>query len=159
MYILTTKGNSAMSKVQVITEIDSTQVLDGLAQFDTATLEEFLGQVGQLLARRKAPNIPKREAELLHKIAHYLSATVRVRYHNLNRKLQDEVISESEYQELFNLVDQVEMADADRLQNLIELAQLRDVSLDTVMEQLGLQQSIVKSDSNHEFQAQLLPKT
>lgn len=36
------------------------------------------------------------------------------------------------------LVDQVELADAKRLQYLIELAQLRGVPLPTLMNQLGL---------------------
>ena len=51
-----------------------------------------------------------------------------------------EEINAEEHQELLGLIDRVEKADADRLQSLIELSQLRQVSLDTVMNQLGIQQ-------------------
>jgi hypothetical protein len=127
-----------MPKVQVVSEMNLDQVLNGVAQLDTETLEEFLQQVSHLLARRKAPSVPQREVELLQQISHSLPPATQARYRELNAKLHDEVITEAEHQEFLRLVDRVELADAKRLQHLIELAQLRGVSLDTLMEQLGL---------------------
>jgi hypothetical protein len=101
-------------------------------------LEEFLQQVSHVLARRKALSVPQREVELLQQISHSLDPAIQARYRELNAKLHDEVITEAEHQEFLRLVDRVELADAKRLQHLIELAQLRGVSLDTLMEQLGL---------------------
>lgn len=127
-----------MPKAQVIAETTLDQVLTGAAQLDTVALEEVLQQVSRLLAHRKAPSVPQREVELLQQISNYLAPAVRVRYHELNAKLHNEVITEAEHQEFLTLVDQVELADAKRLQSLLELAQLRGVSLATLMKQLGL---------------------
>jgi hypothetical protein len=127
-----------MPKVQMIADTKLDQVLNGVAQLDTMALEEVLQQVSRLLARRKAPSVPQREVELLQQISNYLSPAVRTRYHELNVKLHNETITETEHQEFLVLVDQIEVADAKRLQHLIELAQLRGVPLATLMTQLGL---------------------
>lgn len=121
-----------MPKAQVITEPSLDQVLNGVANLDTVALEEVLQQVSRILARRKAPSIPQREVERLHQISHSLPAVVRTRYRELNAKLHDETITETEHQEFLALVDQVELADAKRLQYLIELAQLQGVPLPTL---------------------------
>ncbi|MCE7985243.1 MAG: STAS/SEC14 domain-containing protein [Caldilinea sp. CFX5] len=127
-----------MPKAQAVSETNLDQVLHSVAQLDTLALEEVLQQVSRLLARRKAPSVPQREVELLQQISNYLSPAVRARYHQLNAKLHDDLITEAEHQEFLTLVDQVELADAKRLQHLIELAQLRGVSLAALMTQLGL---------------------
>ncbi|MEZ4868692.1 MAG: hypothetical protein R3C14_45610 [Caldilineaceae bacterium] len=119
-----------MPKVQVVSEINLDQVLNGVAQLDTAALEDFLAQVSSLLAQRKAPSILQREATLLQQINYHLSPTVQTRYHELNAKLHDDTITEAEYQEFLALVDQVEGADAKRLEDLIELGKLLSQSLD-----------------------------
>ena len=98
----------------------------------------MLGRVSYVLARRKAPHVPSREAELLKLISRHLPEKTLARYRELNTKLHNEVITELEHQEFLALVDQIEMADAKRLEYLIELAQLRDESLETLMEQVGL---------------------
>ncbi len=62
------------------------------------------------------------------------------RYDQLNTKLHEEQLTSEEHQELLALIDPVELADAERLKHLIELAQLRGVSLDTLMDELGIHQ-------------------
>lgn len=132
-----------MSTVQIVSEvkIDLDKVLDGMAQLELTELERVAFHVNSLVARRKAPSLPRREAELLQQINDGLPATVRERYKVLHEKLLDETITPEEHQEFGALVDQIEQVDAERLQHLIELAQLRNVSLDTLMEQLGIQRS------------------
>lgn len=132
-----------MSSVQIVSEvnIDLDKVLDGMAQLEISELERFAFNVNTLVARRKAPSLSQREAELLQQINDGLPATARQRYNVLNEKLLDETITSQEHQEFGDLVDQIEQADAERLQQLVELAQLRNVSLDTLMEQLGIQRS------------------
>jgi hypothetical protein len=129
-----------MSTVQVVSEvqIDLDKILDGMAQLDLSELERFSLNVNSLIARRKAPNLPKRETELLQQINRGLSVTVRHRYAILNEKLLAETITTEEHEEFSELVDQIEQSDVERLTYLIELAQLRNVSLDTLMEQLGI---------------------
>ena len=129
-----------MTTVQVTSEIDIEldKVLDGVAQLDTADLEQFLAQVSLLLARRKAPNLPKREAELLQKINEGLSPELQQRYEALQVKLQADIISPAEHQEYLTLIDKIELVDAERMEILIELAQLKNISLDELMNQLGI---------------------
>ena len=129
-----------MQKVQVVSEIqlDLDQLLSGIAQLDTSTLTEFQQQVSRLLAHRRAPSVSQREVELLQQINQRLPLAMRQRYAELNAKLHEETINTGEHQELLALIDQIELGDAKRLQHLVELAQLRGVALDAVMEQLGL---------------------
>ena len=129
-----------MSTVQVSSEvhIDLDKILDGMAQLDLSELERFSLNVNSLIARRKAPNLPKREAELLQQINRGLPVTVRHLYAILNEKLLAETLTAEEHQEFSALVDQIEQSDAERLKYLIELAQLRNVPLGTLMEQLGI---------------------
>jgi hypothetical protein len=91
-----------------------------------------------LRARRRAPSLPQREAELLQLINRGVPAEVRRRYDELNDQLHAETITDGEQQELLKLIEQIEQADAERLRHLAELAQLRQVPLDMFMDQLGL---------------------
>ncbi len=83
----------------------------------------------------------KNEAELLQKISQRLPPEVRKRYDELNAKLHEETITPEEHQELLQLVDRVELADAERLQHLIELARIWNVSVEALqMNRLYLKQ-------------------
>lgn len=132
--------NQRTPTVRVKSEIDIEldEVLDGIDTLDTAEMERFLSQVSILLARRKAPSLPEREAELLQEINQGPPAGVQRRYDELRAKLQADSITPTEHEELLRLIDQIEMADAERMQHLIELAQLRNVSLDELMDRLGI---------------------
>ena len=115
------------------------EVLDEVSRLDTPHLEDLLLEVSLMLAERKAPHLSRRESELLMKINRGLSAEVQRRYDELMDKLRNETITSAERQELLQLIDQIEQADAERLQYLIELAQLRNVSVEELMAQLGIQ--------------------
>lgn len=79
------------------------------------------------------------ESELLQQINQGLSAQTWQHYHELIAKRQAEILTPEEHTELISISEQIEKANARRLGYLIELAQLRQVSLETVMEQLGIQ--------------------
>jgi len=70
-----------------------------------------------------------------------LPADLRQRYDALNTKLHDDTITPQEHEELLVFIDRIELADAERMQHLIALAQLRGVSVDTLMEQLGIRRT------------------
>jgi len=129
-----------MTSVQVTSqiEIELEQLLNGVAQLETTDLEKFIGQVNLILARRKVANLPQPEAELLQQINRGLSAETQHRYNELRTELQAGTITPDEHRELLVLVDIVEQADAERLQHLIELSQLRQVPLHDLMNQLGI---------------------
>ena len=58
--------------------------------------------------------------------------------HFLNQKRQNESLSEIERRELIEMAERMEMANAERLKALIELAGIRQMDLDALMTQLGL---------------------
>ena len=129
-----------MPKVHVTSdiEIDFAEVLNGLARLETSDLAQLVEQVIALQARRRAPSMPKNEADLLQKINQGPAPEVRRRYAELTAKLRAEAIMPEEHQELLQLIDQIELADAERMQHMVALAQLRQVSVDALMHQLGI---------------------
>jgi hypothetical protein len=129
-----------MTAIHVKSEvkIDFDQLLDGVTQLDTPALEHLLSQLSVVLARRKAPSLSRQESLLLQKINRGLPTTTQQRYAELRAKLHSETIAADEYQELLGLIDEVELADANRLQALIELAHLRNISLAEIMDQLSI---------------------
>jgi len=132
-----------MPKVHVTSqiEIDLDEVLQGLARLGTKELEQCVEKVIVLQAQRRAPSLPKDETELLQQINHGMPADMRQRYDALNAKLHDETITPEEHEELLTLIDRLELADAERMQRLVALAQIRGVSVDTLMEQLGIRRT------------------
>ena len=125
-----------MLKVQVTfqIEIDLDEVLKSVAQLGPHELEQVVNQFIALQARRRAASLSPAETELLQQINQGLPSTLRSRYTELNAKLYDETITPAEHEELLQLTDQIEQSDAERLQHLIALAELRQVSVDTLMD-------------------------
>ncbi|MGB3787375.1 MAG: hypothetical protein WA949_05145 [Phormidesmis sp.] len=128
-----------MAKVQITSEvnIDTEQLLEGVAQLETPELTRFLSSVGSILASRS--NLPTSETVLIQKINQGPPAKIQQHYDELQAKLRDKTLSPGEHQTLLDLIDVVELASAERLKHLIALAQLRQVSVDEVMKQLEIQ--------------------
>ena len=125
-------------QIQSKVTIELKQILDSIAQVDTAELEQFLSQVSVMLAQRRAPSLSAQESALLYKINLGLPAQTQQRYMELSGKLQSNTITLTEQEELLLLIDEIERADGERLQALIELAQVRNVALPELMKQLGI---------------------
>lgn len=125
-------------KSEVSIELD--QLLTGVAQLDTPDLEKLLVQVRQVLAHRQNPSLPalELELELLQKINQALPEEIQQKYNDLNAKMRSQTITPDEHQDLLKLINVVEQADGDRLQNLIQLSQLRNISLSELMKHLQI---------------------
>ena len=132
-----------MASVQIRSDIDLDQLLEGVSQLDTADLRQFLTRAHLLLAQRHEVALPSSESDLLQRINQGLPYNTQHRYDELRDKLRREELSAEEHKELLELVHVVEQAQADRLQHLIALSQLRQVSLEELMQQLDIQQSPV----------------
>jgi len=85
------------------------------------------------------PHLPREEAELLQRINEGLPPAVWQRYQELDAKRRAETLTPEEHASLIALSDQIEGANARRIEYLVELSRLRQVSLETVMDQLGIQ--------------------
>jgi hypothetical protein len=83
------------------------------------------------------------ELELLQKIKQALPTELQQQYNDLSVKMRSQTITPEEYQDLLKLIDIVEQADGDRLQNLIQLSLLRNISLAELMELLQIYPQLV----------------
>jgi hypothetical protein len=104
------------------------------SRYVTNTVEEHLRQ-----ARRQAPHLSRDETELLQQVNLGLSERQWQRYHELVAKRRAEILTADEQKELIAFSDQIERANARRIAHLIELAKLRQTSLETLMSELGIQ--------------------
>lgn len=127
-----------MPTIQVVSEVSLAELLHGVEQLSTPDLENFVTNVLAVQARRRAPSLSKDEARLLQLINQGVPPEVRSRYQLLDEKLHDETITVAEHQELLELINQIELADAERMRYLVELARLRNTPLDSLMDQLGI---------------------
>jgi len=91
-----------------------------------------------LQAQRRAPNLSKREAELLDKINHAISPELQQRYEWLIERRKAESLTSDEYNELLKLTDVVEELEVKRVKYLAELAQVCRITLSQLTEQLGI---------------------
>jgi len=128
-----------MAILHIEAQLSSDDLFKVVEQLETPELERFVSLLLNLKARRTAPSLPPREAELLAKINQGLPVALTSRYHKLIDKRRADTIAEDEYEELLQLTDQVEILHAQRIEHLAELARLRGISLAEVMQQLGIQ--------------------
>ena len=113
-------------------------LLKAAAQLDAPDLERFITELLTLRAKRIAPSLSNEESALLEQINKGLPPDVQQRYDALRDKLSEETITPDEHQELLALNDQIEEADVERVKALAALAQLRNISITDLMDELGI---------------------
>jgi hypothetical protein len=119
--------------------MDSQSLLRNIDRMPITEIEHFLKDINALLRRKKTQDKALRERQLLHKInLSVLDDTKVNRYHVLVEKLELSTMTDPEHIEFDILANQEEKLRNQRVKYMIELAQLRAVSLSQVMESLGL---------------------
>jgi uncharacterized protein YnzC (UPF0291/DUF896 family) len=78
------------------------------------------------------------ESELLQKINAGWSEDEWSRYHTLTRKRRSKPLTAQEREELLQWTKKREVAHAERIDYLVQLARLRHISLEETMEQLDI---------------------
>jgi hypothetical protein len=128
-----------MENIQIQSNNNLQSLIGGFAEIPLPDLESFINGLNVLLIRKRVTDSNKRNKFLLPKINQtVLPEQAMERYIFLQDKMELENLLETEYQELLNLVAQEEKKRNKRFQYLLELAQLRDISLAQLMNQLGL---------------------
>lgn len=130
-----------MANVQLQTEVSIDNLLQGVQNLDLDTLEQLVDKVLLLRAERRAQSLSVDEVLLLKQINAQLPEATQVRFAKLKSRRQAEELTSAEHEELLEVVDQIEQRDLGRLQALTALAQLRNVTVRTLMQQLGLEKS------------------
>jgi hypothetical protein len=115
------------------------ELIKAASQLDENDLDYLLHQVVALRTRRKTQVLSEAETQLLQVINQDIPPDLRSHYQLLRQKREEETLTESEYETLIQLSNQIEQIGAQRLQALAGLAQLRQVSLGELMESLGIQ--------------------
>jgi hypothetical protein len=123
-----------MATVQDERALSVDELLQAASRLPAEQLEQFI----TLLQASRPPMLAPSESELLQKINVGLPRSVRVRYKQLIAKRRAETLTPQEYAELLRLGGQVEEYDAQRITWLADLAQLRGVSLEELMDTLDL---------------------
>jgi DNA repair photolyase len=127
-----------MPTVKIEAQMSALDLLQAVQQLSQPELEQFIEQIIQVKAQRIAPSLSTKESELLIKINQDLPQELRYLYQNLIEKRNQEILTESEYQQLLELTEQVEKYQAQHLEYLTQLAQMRQLSLTNLITQMGL---------------------
>ena len=85
-----------------------------------------------------SPSAKVSEVQLLQKINQGWNEQEWERYHVLVTLRKEEHLTEADYQELCELTNARELAHANRLRLVLELANLRNITLDEAIMQLGI---------------------
>jgi hypothetical protein len=85
-----------------------------------------------------APRLPDAEATLLQEINRGLSAESWQRYSMLKEKRRAETLTPEEQAELISFSDRMEELNVQRMERLIQLARLRNTSVNALMDELGI---------------------
>ena len=115
------------------------ELMQAANQLNETELDRLLQQIVTLRAQRKVHALPVEEAVLLDRINRGIPSDLRAEYQDLGAKREAETLTETEYQRLLGLSNQIEQLGAQRLEALATLAQLRQVALPMLMEDLGIQ--------------------
>jgi hypothetical protein len=77
--------------------------------------------------------------ELFHGVERLsLPVEMQNRYDDLVAKRKAETLTPAEHKELLKLIEEIEKSDAKRVKYLVELARLRGISLEALMDKLGI---------------------
>lgn len=119
-------------------KLNPEQILEQMGQLALSDLEQVMNKGYYLLAEKKAPHLSKRETELFREINNSFDEVFWHRYKELREKLEDETMSPTENEEFLKMNEEVEAKNVIRLRSVAELAQLRQMSIPDLMNQLGL---------------------
>ncbi len=128
--------NGDRSFKNIVMSVDELfKAVDDLSEVD---LEALVRRACAARTRRKPSVLSEQETMLLLKINHALPEDLHQEFITLRDRRDAEMITPPEQERLSEVSDRIEELAADRAEALIELANLRQVSLMTVMDDLGI---------------------
>lgn len=127
-----------MAKAQ-IADSNIQSLIGGFSEMPLNDLESFIRELNALVVRKRSVDKEKRDKFLLLKINQsILPEQIMERYIFLQEKMEIESLTDAEYKELITLVGKEEKIRNKRFQYLLELSQLRGISITELMHNLGL---------------------
>lgn len=114
------------------------EIFSAIELLDINEVEKLIRRVLQMQARRRTPMLSARESELLEQIYQEKRPGFQMRFDELTTKRREFTLTPEEYAELLELTNESECFTVRRLEALVELAQLRRLTLPVLMKRLGL---------------------
>lgn len=124
--------------IKIEAQISSLDLIQAVEQLSQAELDQFIERVLQFKAQKVASSLKKDESELLIKINQSLPQELEKLYLTLIEKRDQETLTNAEYDKLLELTETVEKHEVQRLECLIQLANIRQISLADLITQMGL---------------------
>ena len=133
-----------MATIQISADLTPDTILEAVKQFSPEELDEFTLKVQTLRTQRTTPHLAQKEAELLKQINEGAPQDILRPLQKLKSKMEIGTLTETEHATYLQLTQALEQYDVQRLEWLIELAQLRHQTVTELIETLGLQPSDAK---------------
>lgn len=127
-----------MPIVQSSIELSFEQLAHAIDQLSQSERQILLQQVNQIRPLYEEHCASEKEAELLLKINQYIPNKLQQRFNVLFAKRDARTLTPTEYEELLRLTDEIECLDAQRMELIIALAELRGQPLVLLLEELGV---------------------
>ena len=119
-------------------QISSQQIISAVQTMPLNELEQLVGNVLAARAERVAPHLSGEESKLLRTIQQTLPDDSRLRMKELQTLRDSGELSAQGFTELAELIEELEMFHAERMKAMASLADLRGVTLQTAIRQVGL---------------------
>lgn len=114
------------------------QLLDVVKRMEPDEFDAFLDEAMACRRRPRAVTLSTAETALLHRINRGLPIALRERIARLTALRRKGSLTADAHQELLRLTHDAEAMDVDRAAALLKLAKLRQVSVRTLMKQMGI---------------------
>jgi len=119
--------------------VSLTELLHAANELDELDLDVLVDQVLLLRAQRKSSVLSEDETRLLLQINEGIPEEMHRQYRSLVVKRDAESLTDNEYETLLALSDRIEVMAAARAESLVKLANLRQIPLMQLMDDLGIQ--------------------
>ena len=114
------------------------QIFQSLSSLGLPELDQVMKRLIGLRKQRLTTVLTENETDLLKKINSSIPVEIQSRYDHLLEKRNKETLTDFDYKELIELTNYTESLNVQRLEYLVELAKLRNIPLDELIEQLEL---------------------
>ncbi len=118
--------------------LSSQQIISAVQIMPLDELEHLVSDVLAVRAERVAPHLSSEEGKLLRTIQRTLPEVELLRMKELQVLRDDEKLSSEGFAELAGLIEKLEVIHAERMKAIVVLADLRGVTFQTAMKQIGL---------------------
>lgn len=119
-------------------QLSVSDLVEKVAKLNVEDFEQFIRTVNARRAQRRPDVLPKAESDLLKNIYVAFPKGKTERIEQLNAKIWDASLTETEHAELLQLIEEQEIWASARMNNLAKLAVLRNTDYHTLCRQLGI---------------------